>query len=268
MGSNSMMIAALWYAQMGWRVFPVRENSKEPGIKAWQKLATTDKAQIESWWSYKSWNVGLACGEHSGIFVVDVDQGKNDGEASLEKAQSRLGVLPKAPEQMTGGGGRQIFFAYPSGHDMRNSASKIGPGLDTRGSGGFVVLPPSMHPSGTPYRWKLWPNDVALPDLPSAWVKKLERKKQTTVWVPVNPLPCVSDRELRRLLNQIERQSEGARHCTLFAVASDVLEKQSRGLVPPGNHDANLLQSAMIAGLPEPEAARVISDARRVKRGG
>lgn len=264
-----MLKAALWYAELGWRVFPCIPRQKEPAIKRWQVLATTDPKQIEAWWTTRAENnIGLACGADSGVFVVDIDQHAEDGEATLAKAQKRIGRLPDTAEQRTGGGGRQLFFAYPDGREMRNSAGKIGPGVDTRGNGGFVVVPPSLHPSGKRYEWLSWPHHVPPGEMPDAWVRKLEKKRQTVVQAPVTPMPCVSDRTLERLLKQIGRQREGSRHNTLYAVARDVQEKQLLGLIPPGDHDADLLARAVATGLPEEEARRVLSDARRGKHGG
>lgn len=264
-----MLKAALWYAEQGWRVFPCIPRQKEPAIKRWQVLATTDPKQIEAWWTTRAENnIGLACGASSGVFVVDIDQHAEDGEATLAKAQKRLGRLPDTAEQRTGGGGRQLFFAYPDGREMRNSAGKIGPGVDTRGNGGFVVVPPSLHPSGKRYEWLAWPHHVPPGELPDAWVRKLEKKRQTVIQAPVTPMPCVSNRTLERLLRQVRGQTEGNRHCTLYAVARDVQEKQLVGLVPPGDHDGHLLECAIASGLPEAEARRVLSDARRGKHGG
>lgn len=45
-----------------------------------------------------------------------------------------------------------LYFAHPGG-TIRNSAGALGPGLDVRGDGGYVIAPPSAHASGTPYRW-------------------------------------------------------------------------------------------------------------------
>jgi hypothetical protein len=51
----------------------------------------------------------------------------------------------------TGGGGIHLFFRYPRGTEIRNSAGLLGPGLDVRGEGGYVVVPPS-HTQGS-YEW-------------------------------------------------------------------------------------------------------------------
>ena len=50
--------------------------------------------------------------------------------------------------------GRHLFFKCQNSA-VRNSAGTVAPGLDVRGDGGYVVLPPSIHPSGRPYVWRV-----------------------------------------------------------------------------------------------------------------
>ena len=51
----------------------------------------------------------------------------------------------------TGGGGIHVFFRYPGSTEIRNSAGLLGPGLDVRGEGGYIVVPPSRTQG--PYEW-------------------------------------------------------------------------------------------------------------------
>lgn len=141
--------AALAYAERyGFAVFPCRPRGKEPLTANGCKDATTDPHQIRAWWSgWPDANVAIATGASSGIIVLDVDP-RHGGDESF----AALGELPPAPLVRTGGGGFHGYFSHP-GSIIRNSAGLIGRGLDVRGDGGYVIAPPSIHPSGHLYRW-------------------------------------------------------------------------------------------------------------------
>src|SRR5215213_8101783 len=115
--------AALLYAQWGWRVFPLHspqddpdrpctcvrpgcENiGKHPLFKGWQQHATTDATQVSEWWDrWPEANIGIATGEGSGIWVLDIDG--RDGPKSLQEREDKHGMLPVTAEQITGSGGR------------------------------------------------------------------------------------------------------------------------------------------------------------------
>ena len=61
--------------------------------------------------------------------------------------------MPPTVESITARG-RHIFFKWP-GWDIRNSVGALAPGIDVRGNGGYVVVPPSVHPSGRRYTWSV-----------------------------------------------------------------------------------------------------------------
>ena len=79
----SLPDAALAYATLGYKVFPIAPNKKAPPlIKAWQEKATNDIDQVQFWWAEKpSANIGLHCSGLNGkhLLVLDVDV-KNNGE--------------------------------------------------------------------------------------------------------------------------------------------------------------------------------------------
>jgi hypothetical protein len=176
--------AALDYAVIyGWRVIPLhsaenggcscREGSdcgspgKHPRVSGWTERASTDPEEIAGWW--RRWpeaNVGVVTGAASGIVALDVDP-EHGGAATLR----RYGSLPETAQSLTGGGGWHYLFRHPDG-EVPNSAGELGPGLDIRGDGGFVVAPPSVHASGRMYRWIHPPGRQPLLD-PPRWVHEL-----------------------------------------------------------------------------------------------
>lgn len=134
----------------GWPVFPV--NGKKPATANGLHDATTDRSRIHTWWGPASdHGLALSTGEPSGVWVLDLDG--EEGEQSVLELQKKHGQLPETVAARTGGGGYHLFFQMPEGRDVRNSAGKVAEGVDVRGTGGYVVLPPSPHPSGNRYEW-------------------------------------------------------------------------------------------------------------------
>ena len=117
-------------------------------------------------------NVGIRTGAVSGLVVLDVDP-RHGGLQSLEKLKRRHGKLPHGPQVLTGSGGEHLWFSHP-GAPVGNSAGRLGYGLDVRGDGGYVVVPPSVHANGNPYQW-LRELETPLPALP-AWLHAAERR--------------------------------------------------------------------------------------------
>ena len=164
--------AALAYRRCGWSVIPAGERAKRPIIR-WQRfqhqLPTVE--ELEHW--YERWpnaNLAVVTGEISGIVVVDIDP-RHGGAASLGDLEARHGALPETVESVTGGSGRHLYFAYP-GRDVRNRAG-LAPGIDLRGDGGCIIVPPSVHPSGKRYEWRPGhaPGELALATLP-IWLEQ------------------------------------------------------------------------------------------------
>ncbi len=124
-------------------MLPLRPGGKLPLTAHGCLDATRDAGMVRAWWGrWPTANVGLATGQ--GLLVVDVDPRHGGTEALVA-----LPELPATREALTGGGGRHLFFRG----EARCSAGLLGPGLDIRGAGGYVVAPPSIHPTGARYRW-------------------------------------------------------------------------------------------------------------------
>lgn len=184
--------AACGYAARGWPVFPLHTvingactchtpgcttPGKHPRTPHGLKEATTEEEKIHEWWARQPQsNIGLVTGSTSGLIVLDVDPAKG-GDDSLQEMERKHGGLPKTVEALTGGGGRHLYFAHP-GDVVRNSAGRLGPGLDVRGDGGYVVAPPSHHVSGRTYVWECMahPKDVPVASAPAWLIMPLKDK--------------------------------------------------------------------------------------------
>lgn len=165
---------ALAYAERGWLVVPLHNPKqgvcscrkkgcsspgKHPRTEHGLKDGSKDPKQIESWWEkWPDANLGILTGQESGLLVLDVDG--EDGKASLQQLLAAHGSLPKTLRVKTGRTGTDgkrkgchYYFRAPAGAAIRNSAGILGKGLDIRADGGYVVAPPSLHPSGLLYQW-------------------------------------------------------------------------------------------------------------------
>jgi len=157
----STLDAALKLARRGYRVFPVIEDGKIPAVGAWPQRATTDEAEIKRMWTTRNFNVGIAT---QGLLVLDVD---NKGDKRGSDTLAEFDVMRGVPETFTvetPSGGLHLYFR-PAG-EVANSAGRIGPGLDVRGQGGYVVAPGSTI-DGKQYRIT---RDTAIASAP-AWLE-------------------------------------------------------------------------------------------------
>jgi hypothetical protein len=149
--SPKLLRAALAYARRGIPVFPCEPGGKAPLTYSGFWDATTDARRIRAWWSRWPYaNVGVPTGERSGLLILDIDL-RDGGPESLATLERTGGPLPETAKARTGGGGMHLFFRYPAGERVGNSAGRLGPGLDVRGEGGYVIVPPSRTQSA--YEW-------------------------------------------------------------------------------------------------------------------
>lgn len=167
-----MLVAALYYARRGLAVFPLKPRAKLPLTQHGVKDASRDEDAIRAWWErWPDANVGVACGEPSGVLVVDVDGA--EGETALADLEREHGVLPACWVSSTGRG-RHLWFAHDE--RVRNSSKRL-PKIDTRGTGGYVVAPPSVHPDGATYAWVDGRNPTtALPVAPEWLIERFVKQ--------------------------------------------------------------------------------------------
>lgn len=172
-----MLNEALRARARGWSVVAMRPGGKAP-VAPWQELQQhpASEAEVREW--FERWpraNLGVVTGGVSGIVVLDVDAG-HGGEAGLAALEAEHGSLPDTVEARSGGGGRHLYFAHPGG----TIPNRVGlrDGLDVRGDGGCVVMPPSVHPSGRRYEWAKGrsPEARGVAPLPD-WLRSLLRRR-------------------------------------------------------------------------------------------
>ncbi|MBB4965282.1 bifunctional DNA primase/polymerase [Saccharothrix violaceirubra] len=143
--TTSRWTAALAAVRRGWPVLPLRPYRKVPAVRDWDRTATLDPARVREWWAYSPFNVGISC-RGAGLLVVDLDP--PDGRTTF----TRLGEIEPTYTVRTPSGGEHRYFLAPPGVELRNTAGRLGPGVDTRAAGGFVTAAGSVLRTATGFR--------------------------------------------------------------------------------------------------------------------
>ena len=201
--------AALRYARRGWPVFPCRPRDKQPLTPHGFKDATTDEEIIYRWWSqHPQANIGIPTGPNTFV-VLDVDT-RNGGDETLRELERQHGELPQTVHVLTGGGGDHYWFRPPA-TPLR--CCRLGDGLEIKAEGGYVVAPPSIHPSGRHYVFEVQghPDDVPLADMPQ-WLLELahtERREEGQGAAASRILPHYRNTTLTSLAGTLRRRGMG-----------------------------------------------------------
>ena len=212
---------ALGLAARGVPVFPCRED-KKPHTKSGFKDASTDAEAIRAWWGkYPDAIVGVPVGDK--FVVLDLDLQHVEAQAWYSHAN-----LPLTRAHITRSGGRHLFFKpHP---DFKNSAGKICRGVDTRGSGGYIVWWPAhgfdvMHGGN-------------LVDAPEWLISKLAKPEARRIRQPLRPMRYS---EFVAILAFMMRATNGERNCSLYWGACRLAEQgvDVRTVALPGGHDPN-----------------------------
>jgi hypothetical protein len=159
-------------AGRGFRLFPVQQKGKQPLISDWPHKASFDLQTLSHWYQrFPGCNRGAATGKESGFFVLDVD-----GESGLAAISSLCedhgyGWTETLAVRTARGG--HLYFKWSEHAAIRNSAGKLDNGLDIRGEGGYVVVPPSEHETGCRYEWIGGGAEVEIADAPDWLIEKL-----------------------------------------------------------------------------------------------
>src|SRR5215213_7321335 len=233
----TLLKAALAVARNGKPVFPCKPRGKEPLTRHGHTDATTDPRMIHMWW--KRWpdaNIGVPTGGHSGVLALDVDPDKG-GEQSLTLLEDSHGALPPTRTHSTGSGGMHYLFEYPEGSGIRNSADKLAEGLDVRGEGGYIIVPPSRTtqpyevlgalPLAAPPKWLT--ETLTEPKRASEASKVRSIATATSVGASGPPIPQGSrDDTLARIAGRLHDGTRG-----LEDLAAQLLEINAQRCEPP-----------------------------------
>lgn len=154
------------YLAMGWALVPLhhvtnlghgpacscrealacKSAGKHPRLSAWQRpenLVRTEAALLP-WPAETNW--GLATGVVSGVWALDVDP-KNGGREAVDQLHA-AGLLQRTRVHWTGSGGMHLLYRIPGDFTPTNRTGALPPGIDVRGDGGQIVLPPSVSGVG------------------------------------------------------------------------------------------------------------------------
>ena len=158
---------ARMYRSYGLQIVPARmpipgSEWKMPALVSWTEFQENliPQAMFDRWYGnngehIRRPNMGILTGHCSGnVFVIDLDDQKGPEPQAWWHGLLELynnGIDPETVQQRTGGGGRQKLFRAPS--DWRAPTNKTAIHVDIRGQGGFAMMTPSRHESGTEYVW-------------------------------------------------------------------------------------------------------------------
>lgn len=201
--TEAVLTAALGLAAEGYAVLPIwalaggvcrcpkgaacgKSSGKHPVTMHGVKEASRDEATIRAWWKAWPWAwLAVATGQPSGgRWVLDIDTHAPKtapgaalgvtGTAALAELQATHGPLPETLLTRTGSGGLHFWFSGPGGKGNRGRVRLDGrpTGIDVRGDGGYVLVPPSGHLSGQSYAWERWSEPVEAPGWLVDWLRQ------------------------------------------------------------------------------------------------
>jgi integrase len=177
-GAVLMLEHAIKYHRMGVGVIPLWPGAKKPILTRWepyQRRRPTEQ-EIRGWWQrWPDANIGIVTGLVSGLVVLDIDS-----EEGNESLKGRHMPATAAVQTIKG---YHYYWQHPGGSGLGNWVRKM-PGCDLRADGGYVVAPPSVHPSGERYEWMIeMESREALAEAP-LWLIEMCGAKHLAVALP------------------------------------------------------------------------------------
>lgn len=213
---------ALDLASRGFHVFPCRPGSKLPCIKDFPNRATRDPEQIAKWFADPARNIGISTTkfrDNQSLVVIDLDTKEDrNGDRTLLQLELSGCEMPDTLEHRTPSGGRHFVFA--SAVQCRQGTDVLGPGLDIRARGGYILAPGSIT-KGIPYTRI---NGHQAPAKAPAWLVELLGEDRTDRDYDAPALAGVDAIRARdRALNYLATAAgapQGTRGSTAYKVAA------------------------------------------------
>ena len=265
--------AAISAARRGWSVFPIAaRNKKPPLVDDWERRACADPDRVGRYWPGHA-NVGIACGP-SGLVVVDLDThgdlpdewqlpGIRDGRDVLAQLCEWAGQpWPATHWITTASGGWHFYFAAPEGSQIRNSAGQLGPMIDVRACGGYVVGAGSVV-GGRTYETFDDSDPMPLPPWLAALASPLPPRP--VAYPAAGRVSAPADSRLRGLAATVAAGKRGDRNGPLYWAACRAAEMIAAGEADRQAAEETLIAAALEAGLRggEREARRTFASAMR-----
>lgn len=255
---NELTKNALHYAEHGWYIFPLKPRSKEPLTTNGFYNATCDPEQVRAWWSeYPDANIGVDLGR-THLVAIDIDA-KDGGLETWQALDPQIHTLVAR----TGTGGFHVYYRNPNGERFLNK--RIATGIDLKNEGGYVVLPPSVHPNGNPYQWEV---SDTLADLPPVLIPRLPLKEPPAPREPVNMTfnalnhpyaKAALEDETNKVLNAPLHNRNNQLNASALALGKLV----AGGALDESEVIDALLTAALQAGLDEGGSVRTIASGMR-----
>lgn len=255
--------AAADLAALGLCVFPCRKSGKAPLTGSGLNDATNDTETVAQWWSrWPDAMIGVRTGPESGLWVLDVDVDEEkgvNGFPALAELEAAYGALPMTVRSRTPRGGMHYWLRWSEG--VRNSASKVAPGIDLRGRGGYVIVPPSARADRRSYTWEDPPALFELAELPGWLLEAVTKRPEPEPDFRARSLAEPSRYAEVALVEEcaaVVRAPNGARNDTLNRAAFSLGTLVAGGVLEEAACGVRLAEAGQGAGLRRDEILRTI----------
>lgn len=250
---------ALAWLDRGFPVLPLQPRGKIPLgalVPHGCRDASVDPAVICDWWRRAPRaNIGLALG--GGRFVVDLD-----GPGAVSWFANSCGRQGGAPRTLTVRTARGWHLYFESAAPVPCSAGRIATGIDVRAVGGYVVAPPSEHPTGSTY---ILARDLPIAEAPQ-WLVDLALPPASAAFVP-SPPPLQGEgsrlRSIQGVVACVATARPGERNRITFWAACRLKERVAEGLITRRFAEELLVKVGVSTGLACSEIIRTLRSAER-----